>query len=144
MAEGKEMAKVYYVLWVFENSLRQFILDIMEKHYGSGWWSSHVSSQTRKRASYRQAKDRENRWHSTRGAHEIYYIDIGDYKGIITKNWTEFEPVFSGLPRPQEWILNRIDEITLSRNIVAHMNPLEKDDIERITIYLKDWLRQIN
>lgn len=143
MAKGKEMAQIYYVFWVFENSLRQFILDTMEKHYGSGWWPLHVSSKTQKRASGRQTKNRENRWHSTRGAHEIYYIDISDYKGIITKNWTVFESVFSGLPRPQEWILNRIDEITLSRNIVAHMNPLEKDDIERVTIYLKDWLKQI-
>jgi len=144
MTDGKEMTEAYYTLWIFENSLRKFIIDTMESNYGLNWWSSHVSPQTQSRSSDRKSKEKANRWHSNRGAHEIFYVDISDYKGIITKNWSVFEPYFSGLSRPQEWILNRIDEITLSRNIVAHMNPLEKDDIERIKLYLRDWLKQIS
>lgn len=137
------MAEVYYGLWVFENSLRQFIVETMDKHYGKNWWADHVNSQTQSEAAQRQAKDKENRWHSSRGVHPIYYADIDDYKGIITKNWQVFESFFAGLPRPQEWVLNRIGEITLSRNIIAHMNPLDEDDRNRIAIYVRDWLKQI-
>lgn len=144
MHEGVEMAQTYYRLYIFENSLRQFIIEVMAKQFGSNWWKLQVNKKTRERAADRETKEKANRWHGLRGDHPIYYVDISDYKRILSKNWkTAFEPIFPGLPRSMEWILNRIDEIILSRNIIAHMNPLPKRDRKRVEIYLEDWLAQI-
>ena len=46
--------------------------------------------------------------------------------------------------RPIEWVSNRIEEIELSRNIVAHHNPLSDDDIQRVKIFFKDWTKQFS
>lgn len=37
-----------------------------------------------------------------------------------------------------------VKEVGHSRNPVAHMNPLTKEDIERIKIYTRDWEKLID
>jgi hypothetical protein len=41
------------------------------------------------------------------------------------------------------WVKSRIDSIGLSRNIVAHNNPLPNREIQRLKIYFGDWIRQL-
>ena len=44
--------------------------------------------------------------------------------------------------RPIEWLTNRIEEVELSRNIIARHNPLSDDDLDRVKMYVKDWIKQ--
>ncbi len=39
--------------------------------------------------------------------------------------------------------VSRFTELKASRNIVAHNNVLEKNEIDRIKMYLVDWVRQV-
>ena len=115
----------------------------MTKNFGRDWWDSKVKNDTKNRAKDREQKEKSNRWNSKRGQHPIYYIDVRDYNGIITKNWDLFKDYFPDMDHPLEWVSTRIEEITLSRNIVAHMNPLDTDGQQLISLYLKHWLKQI-
>ncbi|EHM17613.1 hypothetical protein MBOL_41990 [Mycobacteroides abscessus subsp. bolletii BD] len=74
-----------------------------------------------------------------RGAGEIYYTDFGDLASLIRNNWDDFDDLF---PHP-EWVISRFSELELSRNIVAHNNSLEKNEMDRIKLYLRDWIRQV-
>ena len=136
--EAKEMAKIYPYLYVFENSVRNIIKTKLEK-YEKDWWNNKVSDKIKKIISGRKNKEAENPWHGKRGAHEIFYTDISDLKSIISSNWDALKDVFPS----QAWINQRIEEIEMSRNIVAHNNPLNKDDINRIKVYFKDWNKQL-
>jgi len=83
---------------------------------------------------------RTNKWHSERGGHEIFYTDFGDLSSIISRNWEEFKSLF---PNPQ-WIQAKLEDTELSRNIIAHNNPLPTREFDRIELFLDDLRKQLN
>jgi hypothetical protein len=140
LAEAKEMAEeVYPLLYVFENSVREMIIRIMQSAHGFNWWDTNVPKDIRQEVERRKAKEDQNPWHGKRGAYAIYYSDLEHLGRIVQNNWADFKAI---LPTIQ-WLTQRIDEISHSRNPVAHMNPLSKDDIQRIKVYFSDWEKQI-
>lgn len=137
--EAAQMARVYPTLYLFENSVRSVIQHVLERKHGVGWWDSKVPRKVREDVEKRLVQEASNKWHGRRGAHKIFYTDIGDLSSIINTNWSDFLDVFPNLT----WVKSRIDEIELSRNIVAHNNPLEDRDIKRVKLYFDDWIEQI-
>jgi len=143
LKEAKDMAeKVYPLLYVFENSAREMIVRVMRHAYGNNWWdiNTKVSTDIRNKVKDRMANEDKNPWHGRRGAHPIYYTDLEHLGQIVKNNW----PLFRQILPTQEWFLQRVKEISQSRNPVAHMNPLTKEDIERIKVYTRDWEKFID
>lgn len=140
LTEAKEMAEeVYPLLYVFENSVREVIIRIMQKSHGENWWESKVSKDIKEEVQKREAREDKNPWHGKRGVHPIYYTDLEHLGRIVQSNWTDFKDI---LPT-QQWLMQRLDEISHSRNPVAHMNPLSRHDIQRIQVYFRDWEKHI-
>jgi hypothetical protein len=138
-----KMSEVYQLFYLFENSIRLFISSTLQSIYNSDdWWEKSVPKKVKDNVETRKKDEDENRWHARRGAHNIYYTTFGDLKAIITennKNWAVFRSYFPN----QTWIASRLSELELSRNIIAHNNPLPNDEINRIKLYFKDWIKQI-
>lgn len=137
--DAQEMARIYPMLYLFENSVRNFIKIILSSKHGQDWWQSRVPNKIKKKVKKRIEAEEKNRWHGKRGAHEIFYTDIDDLFSIISTNWDDFKDYLPNL----EWIKVRINEIEISRNVVAHHNPLNPNDIKRIKIYFNDWVKQL-
>jgi len=137
--EAKKMAECYPIFYVFENSIRNFIILIMERKYGKNWWMDKVPKRIQREVEDRMKKERENRWHYKRGSHPIFYTNFGDLKDIIINNWDMFKQYFPDQP----WIISRLNDLELSRNIIAHNNPLPEKEIRRIKMYFEDWVKQI-
>lgn len=72
------------------------------------------------------------------GGAEIEYCDFGDLSSIIVTNWTVFEDVLADM----EWAKATLSVLERSRNIVMHGGVLARQDIERIGINIRDWIRQ--
>jgi len=142
--DAKKMQRVYPYFYIFENSIRYFIKDTLQSKYGDDWWLRAVNPGIRKDVDRRQAKEGRNRWHGGRGEHPIFYTDIDHLRKIITSNFDDFKDKLPDVDRPVEWLTNRIEEIELSRNIVAHHNPLSDDDIARVKMYFREWIKQIS
>jgi hypothetical protein len=137
--DAKRMAEVYSVVYIFENSVRNLIARVLETA-GTDWWQSKVGAQTKKKVKDRVDKEQRNRFHGKRGAHPIFYADIDDLSSIIAANWGDFEDIFPD----QQWVSGKIAEIEMSRNVIAHNNPLEEHDIARLKVNFGDWIRQIS
>jgi hypothetical protein len=43
----------------------------------------------------------------------------------------------------ESWFPSIVEKIEASRNVVAHMNPVRKRDIDRIRLNFEDWLEQV-
>jgi hypothetical protein len=138
--EAKKMAGVYPVVYVFENSVRSLIMSVMTKKHGEDWFKTKVSGKVQKRVQERIDNEDKNRWHGKRRSHPLFYTDIDDLDSIISTNWSDFEDYFPD----QAWVKGKIDEIEMSRNTIAHNNPLEDRDITRLRLDLGDWIRQIS
>jgi hypothetical protein len=137
--EAAEMANIYPIIYTFENSVRNVISLVLYQKYGENWWETKVSAKIQDKVKDRKLKESDNPWHGKRGAAPIFYTDIGHLLSIIKNNWSDFESLFPN----QSWIESRINEIEISRNIVAHNNPLAKRDIQRLSLYFEDWEKQV-
>ena len=140
LAEAREMTTTYAELYVFENSAREIINRVLSKKLGPDWWDTGVKKGVRDKVQGRINTEDRNAWHGRRGSHPIYYSDISDLQSIIQRHWEHFEDIF----QDQNWVIARLNEISLSRNVVAHHNPLQNKDRQRLSIYLKDWHDQIS
>ncbi len=142
--EAKLMTEVYPVLYVFENSIREVIQQVLKKNFGEDWWNEVdlVNPELKKKIEKRMDDEELEPWHDKRGSqHPIFYTDFGELSEIITypKAWKVFKDIIGR----QEFIKSRIKEICLSRNIIMHSNPLSKHDQRRLEVYFEDWIKLV-
>jgi len=87
------------------------------------------------------ADEKQNRWHTQRGLSPIYFTELKDLVSTICKpqNWEFFEDLF-GDP---DWVRHSIKSLERSRNVIMHSGQLTLEDIERVGIVIRDWVRQV-
>lgn len=138
--EAKTMASVYPLLYVLENSIRHFICRIMEKEYGFDWWQNVVPKKLKDNVNERMQAEHMNSWHQRRGAHPIDYLDLIDLPRLISRITNRIVPKI--IPS-YEWLDQLIKEVYISRCVLCHMNPLDKDSIDSVKLRFKQWQKQI-
>jgi Swt1-like HEPN len=115
------------------------ITRVLSAKHGKDWWKTCAPPKVQTRVADRRAKEADTPWHGKRGTDDIYYSDFSNLGDIITKNWTEFAPIFV----KQSWI-TKLEELEAPRNIVAHNNPLSKQEETRVDLYFNDWIALLN
>jgi hypothetical protein len=133
------MATVYTAVAAFENSVRKLIKTVLLEQKGENWWEVSVSEKIRTRAAQKQKEEETVRWHAQRGADPITYTLMGDLESIIRQNWDCFEPHVHKI----EWAAGIFDAIERSRNVIMHSGTLPMGDIERVGIFIRDWVKQV-
>ena len=137
LAEGQRMSVVYSAIHAFENSVRAMVVKAMTEKYGATWWDK-TPERIRKSSKSRMEEDSRFRWHGARGTSEINYCDFGDLSSIIVTNWEVFEDLLGNM----EWAKAILTSLEKSRNIVMHGGSVAKEDVERIGMNIRDWIRQ--
>jgi hypothetical protein len=137
LADALRMSVVYAAIHAFENMVRKFVTEAMAEAHGEGWWTK-VPERIQKTVRTRMEEDAKFRWHGARGSSQINYCDFGDLSSVIVTNWDIFEPVVANM----EWAKAVLSALEKSRNIVMHGGVLAKEDIERIGMNIRDWIRQ--
>jgi hypothetical protein len=144
LQNAEEMSEIYPVLYIFENSLREFILRVLEKKYGPDWWENKVNKEVQEKVKVRIQQEKLNPWHGSRGVHPIFYTDFSDLAKILNHNASDFNPFFKGITGKLHWLTQKLEELKMSRNNIAHTCPLSKKDRERFLLYFDDWNNLIN
>jgi hypothetical protein len=131
------MALIYTAIHAFENAVRQTVTKAMAETYQEKWWT-HVPEKVQRKVKARMEEDAKFRWHGARGVSEINYCDFGDLSSIIVTNSSSFEVLLGSI----EWAKAILQTLEKSRNIVMHGGILAKEDVERIGVNIRDWIRQ--
>ncbi len=139
VAKSRKMAIVYTAICAFENSVREFIEKKLFEEKKEKWWDLCVKKDIRERAENRKKSEKDIRWLTPRGNSLIYYTEFGDLISIMAGNWKLFEVHICEL----DWAKQIITTLEKSRNIIMHSGELEQADIERIGIYIRDWIKQV-
>ncbi len=139
VASAKKMSAVYIAVAAFENMLRELISSMMLEAKKDNWWEHCVSLEIRRRAQKRMDEEKEVRWHKSRGLSPIFYTDIDDLPNIIQQNWDAFEHTFQNI----EWLRQIVRSVKTSRNVIMHSGELSLDDIERVGVNIRDFVRQV-
>ena len=137
LSEAQRMSVVYAAIHAFENTVRLTVTKAMAETYGEVWWEK-VPERIRKTSKTRMDEDAKFRWHGARGVADINYCDFSDLSSIIVTNW----PVFDDLLGNMEWAKATLNTLEKSRNIVMHGGSLSKEDVARIGMNIRDWIRQ--
>lgn len=140
--EAKAMAeRVYTLLYVFENSLRDLIEVVLKAKYGDGWWTTAVPSKVREAADELKLQEKRDTFHGKRGRRDIDYLLLTQLWKIVNHKWKDFEPLF---PPGKHWVQSVIEnDMNVSRRPIAHMNPLEDDDIKNVETTFRKWVRNL-
>lgn len=140
--DAQKMSGVYIAIAAFENMLRNIISDMLLEEKGENWWTSDsISSEIRKKAEKKQNDENQNRWHTKRGVNPIYFTELKDLVSIICNpiNWLYFENLFGD----QDWVRHNVKSLERSRNVIMHSGQLSLEDIERVGLVIRDWVRQV-
>ncbi len=139
VADAEKMSPVYIAMAAFENMVRELISDRLLEEKGANWWESSASSPVRNRAERKMKEEEKIRWHQARGLSPIYFTELKDLNTIIQNNWDIFEDL---LP-DADWTRHIIKTIERSRNVIMHSGQLSLDDMERVGVSIRDWIRQV-
>ena len=139
VASARQMATVYMAITAFESSVRKFISTVLLDKVGQNWWESAVSANIRKKVEARQKDEEKVRWHTQSGAAPITYTDMGDLGNIMRNNWQHFEAHIPSI----EWANQLLDIVERSRNVIMHSGYLGREDVERVGINVRDWIKQV-
>ena len=137
LVQAERMAIIYTAIHAFENSVRHFVSMAMAEEHKEDWWG-HVPTKVQTKVTKRIDEEAKFRWHGARGGSDIDYCDFGDLSSIIITSWSVFEDVLVDL----EWVKSTLSVLERSRNIVMHGGDLARQDVERIGMNIRDWLRQ--
>lgn len=144
--EAVAMAKIYPILYVLENSMRELIKRVMADKYGDNWWDTQLTKGKLKGV-LKKAEDRmkseneKHSWHQRRGDHPVDYVDIKDLEIIVLARQSLFIPAI--IP-DVEWFKQFMKELYPSRNVVAHMNPLDGDNTKDVELRAKKWAKMLD
>jgi len=137
--EAESMSELYYYLYIFENSLRYYVIEIMENNYTSNWWTTKVDTVIQDNV--KKIKENEKKkWLWRDEPHNVFFTSMGELIGIITKYWVDFKPIF-GSKKKVEWFCDPIKDI---RNGIAHNNRLSKRKKEILLLAIKEWFDHID
>lgn len=139
IASAKQMAIVYTAIAAFENSVRNLIKTALMEKYKEEWWKKGVSESIRKKAESRMQEEKKIKWHTQRGDEPLNYTDLGHLGNVINNNIDVFEPFVQNVP----WATSIFKVVERSRNVIMHSGVLGKEDIDRLGINIRDWIKQV-
>ncbi len=141
LSEAKQMAAIYPLLYVLENSIREVIDRIMTKQHGLSWFDSQAPKGLKEKVSDRMEDEQKNAWHQRRGDRPIDYLDLDQLPALMRKIDKYVVPaIISSL----EWFNQLVEEIYKSRCVLCHMNPLDRDNIQAVKLRLAQWQKLVD
>lgn len=133
-----EMARLYSVLFCFENEIRNYIRGTLSENEGVDWWTK-LPQRIKSHAESRQETALKDSWLEGEKTDLLGFVDFGMLAGIITEKWTFFSNVIPS----QHWLKQRMEELEKTRNFIAHNRMLLPSEFQRIYMYIADWNRVI-
>ena len=137
--DALQMARVYALVYCFENSVRALIAQRLQERHGTDWWTTKIPTKIQTHAAGRIKDAQENSWLEGQDRGQLSYVDFGHLADIITNNWDDF----SDLIPSQHWIKQRFDELEKARHFIAHNRLLLPGEFQRLEMYINDWNRMV-
>lgn len=137
-SEAARMSEFYEIFYCLENSIRALVANTMQESEGADWWMSQRVDQERirKPATGRRKKEIDNGI-SARSDELIDYTTFGELSQLITDNWDLFDPIFQS----KTAVSNVSNQLNLLRGPIAHCNPTDELEQERLNLAVKSWFR---
>jgi hypothetical protein len=135
--QALEMARLYAVLYCFENEIREFVRETLSEKVGLDWLEK-IPGKIRQHAEDRQAGAAKDSWLEGEKTDLLGFVEFGHLAQIIIDKWEHFQVIPS-----QHWLKQRMDEMEKVRHFIAHNRMLLPSEFQRLYMYISDWNRVI-
>ncbi len=129
-----EMARLYALMFCFENEMRGFIRERLEENDGVDW-QDKLPTKILSHAQSRKEQALKDSWLEGEKTDILGFADFGQLGQIIVDKWEYFKDIIPS----QHWLKQRMDEIERSRNFIAHNRMLLPSEFQRLYMYVADW-----
>jgi len=133
-----EMARLFAVIFCFENEIRDFIREALAEKEGVDWIEK-LPQKIREHAESRRETALKDSWLEGEKSDLLGFVDFGHLAQIIVAKWDIFKDVIP----TQHWLNQRMDELEKCRNFIAHNRMLLPSEFQRLYMYVSDWNRVI-
>jgi len=138
-ADAAEMSRHYELFYCLENSIRKLISGTLEESDGAGWWGSGKVPKNIVEEVDGRVRREVDTGITRRSEAQIDYTTFGELSVIITSNWDLFGAIFSSR-RAVEKVMSSLNVL---RGPIAHCCPISEDEIVRLRLTIRDWIRMI-
>lgn len=135
--QALEMARLYSVLFCFENEVRDFVRQTLSEKDGSDWLSK-LPTKIREHGEGRREAALQDSWLEGEKTDLLGFVEFGHLAQIIIAKWDYFQVIPS-----QHWLKQRMDEMEKVRHFIAHNRMLLPSEFQRLYMYIADWNRVV-
>ncbi|WP_425063010.1 Swt1 family HEPN domain-containing protein [Pyruvatibacter mobilis] len=135
---ANRMSHYYEVFYCLENSIRNLVEGRLEEKDPENWWTEFVPPAIQQIAEENKEKEAKEGF-TPRSDRNIDYLNFGDLSVIISKNWPEFGDTLTN----KNAVARILATLNRLRGPIAHCNQLADDEVDRLGLALKDWMRQL-
>jgi hypothetical protein len=133
-----EMARLYAVIFCFENEVREFIREALEEKEGANW-QEQLPPKIKEHAEGRRDTALRDTWLEGEKSDLLGFVEFGHLAQIIIAKWDHFKDIVP----TQHWLKQRMEEMEKARNFIAHNRMLLPSEFQRMYMYIADWNRVI-
>lgn len=133
-----EAAEVYKLFYVFENYLREFVLEVLTKDATVSWWDRIPSDVQTEITKLEETEDVKS-WMALGSRDKSALMTFPQLLRVIEHAWKDcFEDVVRDRALVQEARF-----IGHLRNTICHMSPVPKEEADRVRQTMRDWFRVV-
>jgi hypothetical protein len=132
-------AETYRLFFVFENILREFILEVLSKDTTKPWWD-HVPKDVQDEVIKLEETEEIKSWMSIGSRDRSALLTFPQLLRIIDHAWKDG---FEELMR-DKGLLQEARLIGHLRNTICHMTEIPPEETERIRQVMRDWFRVVS
>ena len=135
--QALEMARLYSVLFCFENEVRDFVRETLTEKEGPDWLDK-IPAKIREHGESRREAALKDSWLEGEKTDLLGFVEFGHLAQIIIAKWDHFQVIPS-----QHWLKQRMDEMEKVRHFIAHNRMLLPSEFQRLYMYIADWNRVV-
>jgi hypothetical protein len=136
--QSNRAALVYKLFFVFENYLRELVVDVLSEKYPADWWDK-VEPNVKQDVAELEAKEETKQWMALASRDKLSLTTYPQLLLIIEFRWKDdFEPVIR-----DKQLIQEARMVGHLRNAICHMTDVPDEEVERIKQLLRDWFRAV-
>lgn len=136
-----EAAEAYKLFFVFENFIRDFVLDTLSQVDPVNWWNK-VPPDVQTEVQKLEETEHQKQWMALDSRSKLALTTLPQLLRIMddTKNWND---IFKDLIR-DKFLIQEGRSISHLRNTICHMSDISEEEHERIKQVMRDWFRVVS
>jgi hypothetical protein len=136
--DAMRAAEAYKLLFVFEQYLRDLVVDVLSKDTTTTWWDK-VPKDVQDQVTELEQTEEVKAWMAVGSRDKSALMTYPQLLRAMDHNW---KGTFDLVVRDKT-LINQARAVGHLRNTICHMTPIPEEETERVRQVMRDWFRLV-